>query len=62
MAYFYSLFGCALVVPLCGLNGYEKTRHKGRALLVVGCVIYSSVDGAKIRFISAYLALFGILL
>lgn len=62
MGCFYSLFGCAFVVPLCGLNRYEKTRLFWRALWVVGIVIYSSVEGAKMRFISAYLALFGILL
>lgn len=62
MGCFYSLFGCALVVPLCGLRGHEKGRLFGRPVSVVVSVIYSSVEGLKIRFISAYLALVGILL
>ena len=61
MACFYSFFFGAIVLPLCGLNGYEKSRLFWRLLCVVDSVLYSSVDGLKIRFISLYLALFGIL-
>ena len=61
MVCFYSFDCGAVVVPLRGLNRYEKSRLFWRPLCVVCCVVYSSVDGLKIRFISLYLALFGIL-
>ena len=61
MVCFYSFDCGAVVVPLFGLNGYEKARLFWRALCVVEDSIYSSIDGLKILFISLYLALLGIL-
>ena len=61
MVCFYSFDCGAVVVPLRGLNRYEKSRLFWRLVCVVDSVLYSSVDGLKIRFISLYFALVGIL-